>query len=33
VDRLSLYLSLKGHPDERVEGALHDLLEAVSWRM
>lgn len=32
VDRLSLYLSLKGHPDERVEGALHDLLEAVPWR-
>jgi hypothetical protein len=31
VDRLSLYLSLKGHPDERVEGALHDLLEAVPW--
>jgi hypothetical protein len=28
---LSLYLSLKGHPDERVEGALHDLLEAVPW--
>jgi hypothetical protein len=32
VDRLSLYLSLKGHPDERVEGSLHDLLEAVPWR-
>jgi hypothetical protein len=32
ADRLSLYLSLKGHPDERVEGALHDLLEAVPWR-
>jgi hypothetical protein len=32
VDRLSLYLSLKGHPDERVQGALHDLLEELPWR-
>lgn len=32
VDRLSLYLSLKGDPDERVEGALRDLLEKISWQ-
>lgn len=32
VDRLSLYLSLKGHPDERVEGALRDLLKEMPWQ-
>jgi hypothetical protein len=31
VDRLSLYLSLRGNPDERIEGALRDLLEGVKW--
>jgi len=32
VDRLSLYLSLKGNPDERIEGALHELLEEIPWQ-
>jgi hypothetical protein len=32
VDRLSLYLSLRGHPDERIEGALHELLEGIPWQ-
>ncbi len=31
VDRLSLYLSLHGTPDERVEKALDELLEGVPW--
>lgn len=31
VDRLSLYLSLKDSPDERVQGALKELLEGVPW--
>ena len=31
VDRLSLYLSLKSNPDERIEGSLRDLLEGVKW--
>ena len=31
VDRLSLYLSLREDPDERVQGALKDLLEDVKW--
>ena len=31
VDRLSLYLSLRGSPDERVEKALDELLEGVRW--
>ncbi len=32
VDRLSLYLSLKGNPDERVEDALHELLKDIPWQ-
>lgn len=31
VDRLSLYLSLRDDPDERVQGALEDMLEGVKW--
>lgn len=31
VDDLSLYLSLQDSPDERVQGALEDLLEAIPW--
>jgi hypothetical protein len=31
ADRLSLYLSLKGSPDERIESALGELLEGVRW--
>jgi hypothetical protein len=31
VDPLSLWLSLKDDPDERVQSALEDLLETVSW--
>lgn len=31
VDRLSLYLSLRDHPDERVEKAAEDLIEAFPW--
>lgn len=31
VDRLSLYLSLRDDPNERVQGALKDLLEDVPW--
>jgi hypothetical protein len=31
VDRLSLYLSLRDSEDERVELALHHLLEGVDW--
>jgi hypothetical protein len=31
VDRLSLYLSLRGTVDERVEKALHELLEGMNW--
>jgi len=31
VDRLSLYLSMRGDPDERVQAALNDMLEAVKW--
>lgn len=31
VDPLSLFLSLQGTPDERVDGALRDLLGAVQW--
>ncbi len=29
VDRLSLYLSLQNHPDERVQGALADMMKEV----
>ena len=31
VDRFSLFLSLKDETDERVEGSLEELMEAVSW--
>ena len=31
LDRLSLYLSMRGDPDERVQAALNDMLEAVKW--
>jgi hypothetical protein len=31
VDALSLYLSLRDSPDERVQQQLESLLEAVSW--
>ncbi|OGV67280.1 MAG: hypothetical protein A3K19_30165 [Lentisphaerae bacterium RIFOXYB12_FULL_65_16] len=31
VDRLSLFLSLKDSPDERVQGALNELLEGMQW--
>jgi hypothetical protein len=31
VDRLSLYLSLRGTHDERIEKALTDLLEDLPW--
>jgi DNA-binding MarR family transcriptional regulator len=31
VDRLSLYLSMRHEPDERVQGALTELLENMSW--
>jgi hypothetical protein len=31
VDRLSLYLSLRDNPDERVHGALEEMLEGVQW--
>jgi hypothetical protein len=31
VDRLSLFLSLNGTSDERVESALDELLEGMKW--
>jgi hypothetical protein len=31
VDRLSLYLSLVGTTDERVESALEDMLGGMTW--
>lgn len=31
VDRFSLFLSLRGETDERVEGALEEMLEVVTW--
>ena len=31
VDRLSLYLSLRDDPDERVQAALKELLEGIQW--
>jgi hypothetical protein len=31
VDRLSLYLSLKESPDERIEAALEELLKGLQW--
>jgi hypothetical protein len=32
VDPLSLWLSLRKHPDERVQGELETVLEGVQWR-
>jgi hypothetical protein len=32
VDRLSLYLSLRNNPDERVQSALVDMMEDFPWR-
>ena len=32
VDPLSLYLSLKDSPDERVQSELADMMENVPWR-
>jgi len=31
VDDLSLYLSLRDSPDERVQGALSEMMEAIQW--
>lgn len=31
VDRFSLFLSLRGNEDERVEAAMEEMMEAVSW--
>ena len=31
VDKLSLFLSLKDNPDERVQGELKELMESISW--
>jgi hypothetical protein len=31
VDRLSLYLSVRGSPDERVAQAAEELLETFAW--
>jgi hypothetical protein len=31
VDRLSLYLSLRDNPDERIEAALKTVLEEYQW--
>jgi len=31
VDRLSLYLSLRGNEDERIEQALEQMIEEISW--
>ncbi|HBA85174.1 MAG TPA: hypothetical protein DCZ95_13885 [Verrucomicrobia bacterium] len=31
VDSLSLYLSLRDNPDERIQGALKELLETIRW--
>lgn len=32
VDPLSLYLSLRDNPDERVQGALAEMMDALPWR-
>ncbi len=32
VDTLSLYLSLRKDPDERVQAALEDMMEAFPWQ-
>ncbi len=31
VDRFSLFLSLRSNGDERVEGAMEEMMEAISW--
>ena len=31
IDRFSLYLSLRGSTDERVEAALEEMMEKVEW--
>ena len=31
VDPLSLYLSLRGDPDERIQGALEDMIDEFQW--
>ena len=31
VDKLSLYLSMKDDPDERVQGELKKMMESVLW--
>ena len=31
VDPLSLYLSLRGTSDERIESALNDLMKGIQW--
>jgi len=31
VDRLSLYLSLRGDPDERVQAALEEMIGGIDW--
>jgi hypothetical protein len=31
VDKLSLYLSLKHEEDERIKGALEDLINEIQW--
>lgn len=31
IDKLSLYLSLKNHEDERVQGALHNMINEMAW--
>lgn len=31
VDRLSLYLSLRNHKDERIEAALHEMIDNIEW--
>ncbi len=32
VDPLSLYLSLRDNPDERIQSALTDMMEVLAWR-
>ena len=31
VDRLSLFLSLRETPDERIEAALAEMMETLAW--
>ena len=33
VDHLSLYLSLRDEPDERIQGALEEMIEEFPWQM